>query len=107
MNPKNEVNMEPSASAVAQTLQILGWALTLLGQVLNGLRRRQGFILWVAANVVMIGLAAYVGLWWSIGMYTTNTLVCLWSYRQWRLDEQPLRPMVERRSSWLGRVRWN
>lgn len=99
--------MEPSASAVAQTLQILGWALTLLGQMLNGLRLRQGFILWVAANVVMIGLAAHVGLWWSIGMYTTNTLVCLWSYRQWRLDERPLRPMVERRSSWWGRARWN
>lgn len=107
MKTKNWVNMEPSANAVAQSLQILGWALTLLGQVLNGLRLRQGFILWVAANVVMIGLAAYVGLWWSIGMYITNTLACLWSYRQWRLDEQPLRPMVERRSSWLGRVRWN
>ncbi|KQW02818.1 nicotinamide mononucleotide transporter [Rhizobacter sp. Root1221] len=99
--------MEPSTSALAQTLQIVGWALTLLGQVLNGLRRRQGFILWVAANVVMIGLAAYVGLWWSIGMYVTNTLMCLWSYRQWLLDEQPIRPMVDRRSSWWGRVRWN
>ena len=99
--------MEPSSSALAQTLQIVGWALTLLGQVLNGLRRRQGFFFWVAANVLMIGLAAYMGWWWSIVMYTTNMLMCLWSYRQWLLDERPSRPMVDRRGSWWGFTRWN
>lgn len=99
--------METTASALAQTLQILGWVLTLMGQVLNGLRRREGFVLWVAANMVMIGLSAYVGLWWSIGMYATNTLMCVWSYRKWRQDEEPIRPMADRRSSWRGRLRWN
>ena len=35
------------------------------------------------ANAVLIALCIHVGLWWSIGMYATNVVVCLWSFRRW------------------------
>jgi len=72
--------MESSSSAMAQTLQIADRDLTLLGQALDGLRRRQG-----GANIPMIALAACVEL----------------------PEEPPIRPVVDRRASWWGDVRWN
>ncbi len=67
-------------------LQVLGWLLTLLGQVQVARKRRAGFATWIVANLVLIALSARVGLWWSIGMYVTNIAVCAWSYRTWAED---------------------
>ena len=67
----------------AGVLQITGWLLTVTGQVQLALKARSGFLTWVVANAVLIVLCVHAGLWWSIGMHGTNTLVCLWSYRRW------------------------
>ena len=66
---------------LVSALQVLGWILTLLGQVQVARKRRAGFVTWIVANIVLIGLSARVGLWWSIGMYLTNIAVCAWSFR--------------------------
>lgn len=67
-------------------LQVLGWLLTLMGQVQVARKRRVGFATWIVANLVLIALSARMGLWWSIGMYVTNIAVCAWSYRTWAED---------------------
>ena len=93
--------MEPTLSSLAPTLQIAGWPLTALGQVQVALKLRQGFLTWIAANAVLIVLSAGVGLWWSIGMYLTNVGVCVWSYRRWLNDAQPIQPLpMKRKARW-------
>jgi hypothetical protein len=83
-------------------LQVLGWILTLLGQVQVARNRRAGFVTWIVANIVLIGLSARVGLWWSIGMYLTNIAVCAWSFRAWaQAEEGRMRTLfVDRRTAW-------
>jgi len=98
--------VELTSTHFIQALQIAGWILTVLGQIQIGLKSRQGFVTWIASNVVLIALCAAVGLWWSIGMYLTNVGVCIWSYRRWVSDEQPLQPLAVKRSTrWSAR--WN
>ena len=65
-------------------------------------KRRAGFATWIVANIVLIGLSARVGLWWSIGMYLTNIAVCAWSFRSWaQADEGRMRTLfVNRRTAW-------
>jgi len=70
-----------------QALQLAGWGLTMIGQVQVVQKQRQGFVTWMAANVAMIALCAQMQLWWTVGMYLTNTAVCVWSYRKWGREE--------------------
>lgn len=87
---------------LVSALQVLGWILTLLGQVQVARKRRAGFATWIVANIVLIGLSVRVGLWWSIGMYATNIAVCAWSFRAWsQADEGRMRTLfVGRRTAW-------
>lgn len=87
---------------LVSALQVLGWILTLLGQVQVARKRRAGFVTWIVANIVLIGLSARVGLWWSIGMYLTNIAVCAWSFRAWaQADHGRMRTLfVDRRTAW-------
>ena len=87
---------------LVSALQVLGWILTLLGQVQVARKRRAGFVTWIVANIVLIGLSARVGLWWSIGMYLTNIAVCAWSFRAWaQADQCRMRTLfVNRRTAW-------
>jgi nicotinamide riboside transporter PnuC len=87
---------------LVSALQVLGWILTLLGQVQVARKRRAGFVTWIVANIVLIGLSARVGLWWSIGMYLTNIAVCAWSFRAWaQAEEGRMRTLfVGRRTAW-------
>ncbi|CAG1019108.1 hypothetical protein BURC_03964 [Burkholderiaceae bacterium] len=87
------------SDSVQETLQIVGWLLTLIGQIQMAFKLRQGFATWVAANLVLVALSAVAGLWWSIGMYTTNTLVCIWSYRKWGQESQTMRPLFVSRAT--------
>lgn len=99
--------MESTSTFFAQSLQIAGWILTVLGQVQIGRKVRQGFLTWIAANAVLIVLSAAVGLWWSIGMYATNVAVCIWSYRRWVKDELPLQPLGTSRAARWSSASWN
>lgn len=87
---------------LVSALQVLGWILTLLGQVQVARKRRAGFATWIVANIVLIGLSVRVGLWWSIGMYATNIAVCAWSFRAWaQADQSRMRTLfVGRRTAW-------
>lgn len=86
-------------TTLKEALQIAGWALTLLGQVQVALKLRQGFVTWLVANVVMIGLCVHLQLWWSIGMYLTNIAVCVWSFRKWASHEPTMRPLFVKRAA--------
>lgn len=68
---------------VAEVLQGVGWALTVLGQVQIGRRLRRSFISWIVANLVLIGVSVQAGLWISVGMYATNIALCMWSFAKW------------------------
>ena len=50
---------------LVSALQVLGWILTLLGQVQVARKRRAGFVTWIVANIVLIGLSARVGRRWT------------------------------------------
>lgn len=69
-------------------LQVLGWILTVGGQIQVARKRRAGFATWIVANLMLIVLCARVGLWWSIGMYATNIVVCAWSFRSWGREQR-------------------
>ena len=74
-------------SQVIDVLQVLGWILTVRGQIQVARKRRAGFATWIVANIVLIGLCVRMGLWWSIGMYATNIVVCAWSFRSWGREQ--------------------
>ena len=78
--------MEKTTLIVA--LQITAWALTLMGQALITYKRKSGFIVWGGANIAMILLGLLAGLHWSVGMFVTNQLFCIWSYRKWAKEDQ-------------------
>ena len=89
-------------SQVIDVLQVLGWILTVMGQIQVARKRRAGFATWIVANIVLIGLCVRMGLWWSIGMYATNIAVCAWSFRAWdQADQGRMRTLfVNRRTAW-------
>lgn len=89
-------------SQLVSALQVLGWVLTLLGQVQVARKRRARFATWIVANIVLIGLIARFGLGWSIGAYATNIAVCAWWFRAWsQADEGRMRTLfVNRRTAW-------
>lgn len=88
--------------STSEVLQLVGWLLTVIGQVQIARRDKRGFVTWVSANGVLIGLCATVGLWWSIGMYLTNACVCVWSFVRWRSEESGMRTLFVKRpfESW-------
>ena len=84
--------------STSEVLQLVGWLLTVIGQVQIARRDRRGFLIWILANAVLVALCVAVGLWWSIGMYFTNAGVCCWSYMRWRSEEPSMRTLFVKRS---------
>ena len=66
-----------------EVLQIIGWFLTVVGQILITGNRRAGFAVWMVSNVTLIVLNLHAGLRWSAMMFSTNLLCCIWSYWRW------------------------
>lgn len=64
-------------------LQIIGWLLTVAGQVLITAKERTGFAVWMVSNTALITLNLRVGLRLSALMFTTNLLCCIWSFSRW------------------------
>jgi nicotinamide riboside transporter PnuC len=89
-----------NALTTSDLLQIAGWVLTVVGQVQVGRMSRAGFLTWIAANAVMIGLCVDAGLYWSVGMYATNAVICGWSFCRWPADEKPARSLFVKRMAW-------
>jgi hypothetical protein len=72
-----------NGASLTEVLQITGWLLTVAGQIQVALKRRSGFVSWIAANAVLIAVCVQADLWWTAGMYLTNVGVCAWSFRRW------------------------
>lgn len=68
-------------SQVIGVLLVLGWILTVVGQIQVLRKRRAGFATWIVANILLIARCVRKEPWWSIGMYATNFVVCAWSFR--------------------------
>jgi len=54
------------------------------GQWLLGRKYVQNWPVWVAVNVVSVGLFAWKGLWLTTVLYALFTLLALWGWRQWQ-----------------------
>jgi len=54
------------------------------GQWLLGRKYVQNWPVWVAVNVVSVGLFAWKGLWLTVVLYALFTLLALWGWRQWQ-----------------------
>jgi hypothetical protein len=99
--------IERSDMTLADGLQIAGWLLTVTGQVQVALKQRIGFITWIAANAVLIALCAGAGFWWSVGMYVSNVVVCIWSFIRWSADAAGARRLFAKRPSRWSALPWS
>ncbi len=54
------------------------------GQLLLGRKLVENWPVWVAVNVVSIGLFAFKGLWLTVGLYGVFALLALAGWRAWR-----------------------
>jgi nicotinamide mononucleotide transporter len=54
------------------------------GQWLLGRKYVENWPVWVAVNVVSVGLFAWKGLWLTVLLYALFTLMALWGWRAWR-----------------------
>lgn len=67
-------------------------AASLVGQVLLGRKHPENWLIWLAVNVVSMGLFAYKGLWLTTVLYGLFTVLSVVGWRAWRQDLQ--RPQV-------------
>lgn len=77
------MNVPISLGNTDEALQLVGWGLTVVGQLLITSKRRAGFVAWMVSNVALIVLNLHAGLRWSAMMFATNLLCCIWSYWRW------------------------
>jgi hypothetical protein len=71
------------AVSIIEGLQLAGWLLTLVGQVLVTLKFRSAFVVWGVANVCLFAVQVRAELYWAAGMFATNLAFCFWSFRRW------------------------
>jgi len=57
---------------------------SLTGQVLLGLKRVENWPVWLAVNVVSVGLFAYKALWLTVILYAVFALLSVVGWRAWR-----------------------
>jgi nicotinamide mononucleotide transporter len=58
-------------------------AVSLVGQVLLGRKYIENWLVWIAVNVVAVGLFAYKGLWLTVGLYTVFIVLSVVGWRAW------------------------
>jgi nicotinamide mononucleotide transporter len=59
-------------------------ALSLVGQVLLGRKYLENWLIWMAVNVISVGLFAHKGLWLTCVLYALFTALSVWGWRAWR-----------------------
>jgi nicotinamide mononucleotide transporter len=59
-------------------------ALSIVGQFLLGRKFIENWAVWVAVNVVSVGLFAYKGLWLTAGLYGVFIVLSWVGWRQWK-----------------------
>jgi len=65
-------------------LDALPTVASVTGQVLLGRKLVENWPVWVAVNIVSVGLFAYKGLWLTVMLYGLFTLMALAGWRAWR-----------------------
>ncbi len=58
-------------------------AVSLVGQFLLGRKYIENWAVWIAVNVVSVGLFAYKGLWLTVGLYTVFIALSVVGWREW------------------------
>lgn len=59
-------------------------AVSLVGQFLLGRKFIENWAVWIAVNVVSVGLFAYKGLWLTMGLYLVFIALSVVGWRAWR-----------------------
>ena len=59
-------------------------AVSLVGQFLLGRKYLENWAVWIAVNVVSVGLFAYKGLWLTTGLYLVFIALSVAGWRAWR-----------------------
>jgi nicotinamide mononucleotide transporter len=59
-------------------------ATSLVGQFLLGRKFIENWAVWIAVNVVSVGLFAYKGLWLTVGLYALFVALSVVGWRAWR-----------------------
>jgi nicotinamide mononucleotide transporter len=59
-------------------------ALSVVGQFLLGRKFIENWAVWVAVNVVSVGLFAYKGLWLTAGLYAVFIVLSFVGWREWK-----------------------
>jgi len=57
-------------------------------QILMSMRKLENWWLWIAANILSIGLYAAKGLWITMGLYVILLGLALWGLARWRAARQ-------------------
>ena len=58
-------------------------AVSLVGQFLLGRKFIENWAVWIAVNIVSVGLFAFKGLWLTVGLYTVFILLSVVGWRAW------------------------
>ncbi len=58
--------------------------LSLVGQFLLGRKFIENWLVWIAVNVVSVGLFVHKGLWLTVALYTVFTVLSVAGYMAWR-----------------------
>ncbi|RYX93194.1 MAG: nicotinamide riboside transporter PnuC [Comamonadaceae bacterium] len=59
-------------------------SLSLVGQYLLGRKYAENWLVWIAVNVVSVGLFAYKGLWLTVILYSIFVVLSVAGWRAWR-----------------------
>lgn len=59
-------------------------AVSVVGQFLLGRKFIENWLIWIAVNIVSVGLFAYKGLWLTAGLYTLFIALSVVGWRAWR-----------------------
>ena len=59
-------------------------AVYMVAQWMLSRKKIENWILWIAADSVMIGLCAWEGLWFSSFQYLVFTIIAILGYREWK-----------------------
>jgi nicotinamide riboside transporter PnuC len=68
---------------LAGTIEILGVALAVTGNLLINFRNRGGYLAWIAANALLFLVSLGAGLHWMAGLYVVFTLLAIHGFSQW------------------------
>jgi nicotinamide mononucleotide transporter len=59
-------------------------ALALTGSVLNANKKVEGFLFWIAANLLGMWLFYITGLYFMVGLYAVYTCIALYAIWRWQ-----------------------